>query len=147
MARVLAGVLIGAALLGAVASSGRADGVTDEISQALDAYRAGDLNGAANALDAAGTLIRQAKAAKLKAYLPEPLPGWTAKDAESAAVGSAMFGGGTTVTRRYTKGNSSVEVSIITDSPMMSAPASMFSGGFLVTDEVQPLVVDGHQMI
>jgi hypothetical protein len=71
--------------------------------------------------------MQQAKAQGLESLLPQPLSGWMAEKAESTAVGAAMFGGGITVEKRYTKDKSSVSVQIVTDSPMLQGLMTLFS--------------------
>jgi hypothetical protein len=112
-------MLILSVLVALPVAGARADEISDQINEALKAYEKHDLGKTATALDAASALVRQAKADVWKAMLPEPLAGWTAADAESATVGNALFGGGVGVSRTYTKGDHSIEISFIADSPMM----------------------------
>lgn len=113
--------------LGAVCAPLQADDVTDSIQEASEAYAKGDTAKALESLNYAVQLMQQAKAQGLEALLPAPLSGWTAEKAESTAVGAAMFGGGITVERRYSKDNSSVHVQIVTDSPMLQGLMTLFS--------------------
>ncbi|TXH69146.1 MAG: hypothetical protein E6Q83_10350 [Thiothrix sp.] len=113
--------------LGAVCTPLQADDVTDSIQEASEAYAKGDTAKALESLNYAVQLMQQAKAQGLEALLPAPLSGWTAEKAESTAVGAAMFGGGITVERRYSKDNSSVHVQIVTDSPMLQGLMTLFS--------------------
>src|SRR5580700_1912290 len=114
LSMVTAGVL-----MALVTAEVRADDVSDQINEALKAYEKHDLATAAAALDAASNLVRQAKAEAWKGMLPEPLPGWTATDAESTTVGNAMFGGGSSVSRTYRRADQSLDIAFIADSPMM----------------------------
>ncbi|MFI0399203.1 MAG: hypothetical protein ACH34X_08990 [Thiolinea sp.] len=127
--------LITVLTLSALASftSVRADDVTDSIQEATDAYAKGDNAKALESLNYAVQLIQQAKAQGLEALLPQPLSGWTAEKAESAAVGAAMFGGGITVDRRYTKGDSSINIQLVTDSPMLQGMMSLFANPLFAT--------------
>ncbi|MDZ7582039.1 MAG: hypothetical protein U5R30_16000 [Deltaproteobacteria bacterium] len=61
--------------------------------------------------------------------------GWKAEDAKSQSMGSAMFGGGVAAERSYVKGDSRVNVTIITDSPMMQAMMMMFSNPMMATSD------------
>jgi hypothetical protein len=116
-----AGLFAGAAML-------RADDVTDSIDEAVKAYKAKDFAAAAQSLDAAAQLVRQKRADLFKALLPEAPSGWKAEDATVQAGGAAMFGGGITVERRYTKDDSSsVTVKLITDSPIMQGVMMMMN--------------------
>lgn len=107
------------------AASLRADDVTDSIDEAIKAYKAKDFAAAAQSLDAAAQLVRQKRGELFKGLLPDAPSGWKAEDASSQSAGAAMFGGGVTAERRYTKGDLSMTVKIITDSPMMQAVIMM----------------------
>ncbi|HPY39948.1 MAG TPA: hypothetical protein PLM98_05485 [Thiolinea sp.] len=111
----------------------QADDVTDSIQEATDAYAKGDKAKALESLNYAVQLIQQAKAQGLEALLPQPLTGWAAEKAESTAVGTAMFGGGITVDRRYTKGDGSVDIQIVTDSPMLQGMLTLFANPMFAT--------------
>lgn len=110
-----------------------ADDVTDSINEALKQYENGEFADAVQSLDYASQLIRQKKGGQLEAFLPAPLAGWKAEEAQSSAAGAAMFGGGVTAERSYTKGDSRVQVNIITDSPMMQGMMVMFSNPMMAT--------------
>lgn len=112
-----------------------ADDVEDAVSEAMEAYKNKDYKGATEALDFATTLIRQKKGNVLEGYLPLPLNGWTAEEAESAAAGTAMFGGGVNASRTYTKGDKRVTVSLITDSPMLSGVMMMMGNPMFAGSE------------
>ncbi|MHC1727793.1 MAG: hypothetical protein AB9866_17615 [Syntrophobacteraceae bacterium] len=118
-----------------VSSPVLADDVTDSINEALKQYNSGEFADAVQSLDYASQLIRQKKGGQLEAFLPKPISGWKAEDAKSQAIGSAMFGGGITAERSYVKGNSRVNVKIITDSPMMQVMSMMFSNPMMATSD------------
>lgn len=120
-------IFLGAAALALGSSPLRADDVTDSVDEAMKAYKDGDYAMAASSLDAAAQLIRQKRAEAFAKYLPAAPSGWTAEDATTGAAGAAMFGGGITAERRYTKGDASVTVKLVTDSPMMSAVMMMMN--------------------
>ncbi len=103
----------------------RADDVTDSVEEALKAYKDKDYATAAQALDAAAQLVRQKRGELFKELLPDAPSGWEAEDATTSAAGAAMFGGGVTAERNYTKGDSSVTVKFITDSPIMQGVMMM----------------------
>src|ERR1700690_2858486 len=112
---VVAAVFLAALVLPALA----ADDILDAIEQARKAYQAGDMTKAKQQLDLASQLVGQKNAESFAALLPEPLPGWTAEKAETAAVGVAVFGA-STASRRYSKGgNAQVEVRITGDSAIV----------------------------
>ncbi len=112
-----------------------ADDVTDSINEGLDYYKQGEYTSAAESLNYASQLIQQMKGKSLESFLPTPLDGWTAEPASSQSASAAMMGGGVTASRTYTKDSSSVEVQIITDSPMMQAMMMMFSTPMLATSD------------
>jgi hypothetical protein len=105
----------------------QADEVTDTVDDAMVSYKNGDFSKASEDLGFALDLLKQKKGESLKVFLPEPLSGWTAEEAKSQTVGAAMFGGGTTLSRKYLKGNSSISIEIITDSPMMQSVSAMLT--------------------
>jgi len=128
-----------------------ADDVTDQINEGLKAYEKKDFGTAVMALDAASSLIRQQKAEGLTAFLPAPLSGWKANDAESSSAGSAMFGGGSNASRTYTKetgnGFAEIEISITSDSPMIQTMAMMFSNPMFMGEGNKILIVDGQKTL
>jgi len=125
------------------------DDVLATIEQAVKQYKAGDLAGAASNVDYAAQLIRQKKSEKMKALLPSPLAGWQAGEASSQAMGTAVFGGGVTVARKYTRGASSIDVEIVSDSPVLQSVMMMLNnpmfagagGGTLETIKGQRAIV------
>lgn len=142
----LSGWATGLYLVLGVTSVALADDVTDQINEALKAYESKDLSTASTALELAQNLIRQSSADVWKTMLPEPLAGWAASTAESTSAGAAMFGGGISVTRKYTKGADNVEISLITDSPMMQGLGALLSSGMITSNDMKLLVVDGRKV-
>ena len=112
-----------------------ADEVEDAMKEAIDAYKSKDYKGATEALDYATTLIRQQKGNVLESYLPDPLQGWKAEEAESAAAGTAFMGGGVSAQRVFIKGDKRVTVALITDSPMLSGMMMMFGNPMFATSD------------
>ncbi|VAX16213.1 hypothetical protein MNBD_NITROSPINAE04-2602 [hydrothermal vent metagenome] len=124
-----------------------ADDVTDQIDEALKAYKKNDYSMATTALDSASALIRQKKGDALAKLLPEPLKGWKAEEAESSSAGAAMFGGGTNVKRVYKKGKESVTITVTTDSPMLQAMSMMFANPQFSGPNARLVVIDGRKVI
>jgi hypothetical protein len=130
------------------AASGQ-DDVLSTIDQAIKQYKAGDLSGAASNVEYAAQLIRQKKSEKMKDLLPEPLAGWKGSKASAQAMGTAVFGGGVTVARKYSRDTSSVEVEIVSDSPVLQSVMMMLNnpmfagagGGNLQTIKGQRAIV------
>lgn len=101
--------------------------ISQAIKQGTQAYQDGQLAKAASQFDYVATLIRQQQAEQLADVFPEPLPDWTANQAESQASSAAFFGGGITASRDYLKGTAQLTISISKDSPLLSAMAMLFS--------------------
>ena len=110
-----------------------ADDVTDTINSALTQYNEGKYAEAAGNLDYAAQMIRQKRGGNLQKFLPNALEGWQAEDAKSDSVATAMFGGGLTAERRYTRNQDSVTVKIIPDSPMLQSMIMLFQNPVLAT--------------
>jgi len=102
-----------------------ADEITDYMDEALKFYKDGKFTEAVDSLNFAEQLIQQKKSAGLEAFLPEALKGWTAEKATNTAAGNAMMGGGISAERSYTKGDSSVKVNIVADSPLLQGVMMM----------------------
>ena len=124
----------------------RADDVTDQINEALKAYRSHDTQTAIAALDAAANLLRQSRADGLKKLLPAVPPGWTADEAEATAVGVAMLGGGTTASRAYHNGSQRVDVQIMADLPMLQGLAALLGSPLAAIGGMKTVVVGGRRM-
>ncbi len=125
------------------------DDVLTTIDEAVKQYKAGDFAGAASNLDYASQLVRQKKSERMKDLLPEPLTGWQGKAANAQTLGAAVFGGGVTVSRDYTKGDGLVSIEIVSDSPVLQSVMMMLnnpmfagaSGGSLKTIKGQRAII------
>lgn len=110
------------------------DDITTSINEALEYYKNGEYTEAVSSLNYAAQLIQQKKGGSLESFLPNPLEGWTAGDTTSQAAGAGMFGG-VSAECQYQKGESSVKVSIVTDSPILQGMMMMFTNpAFAVSD-------------
>jgi hypothetical protein len=121
------------------------DEVLDSISEGEEFYKNGEYAEAVTSLNYAVQLIQQKKGDVLTQLLPEPLEGWTAEEAASQSAGAAMFGGGITAERRYSKGDAEVVIRVITDSPMMQGVMMMFSNPMFATSDGGRLERIGRQ--
>jgi len=125
------------------------DDVLTTVNEAVKQYKAGDLAGAASNLDYASQLVRQKKSERMKDLLPEPLAGWEGKPANAQTLGTAVFGGGVTVSREYKKGDAKVFIEIVSDSPVLQSVMMMLnnpmfagaSGGNLKTIKGQRAII------
>jgi hypothetical protein len=112
-----------------------ADDVTETIGEALKSYESGEFSTAVEDLNYALELIKQKKSEGLQNYLPEPLAGWTAKDATSQTAGAAMFGGGLSAERIYKKDKGRVTISIMADSPVLQGMMGLFTNPMFATSD------------
>jgi hypothetical protein len=104
-----------------------ADEISDTLEEALASYKQGDVTGAKEDVIYALELLKQKSGNTLKDQLPDALEGWEAQEAKSETAGAGMLGGGTVLSRTYTKDKSTVTIEIITDSPLLQGLGSMFA--------------------
>ena len=110
-----------------VTSSMVADEITDILGETTESYKKGEYAQVKDDLLYVLELLKQKKGDSLKLMLPEALDGWTSENAKSESAGSAMLGGGTSISRVYKKEKSKVTISIVTDSPLMQSIGMMIS--------------------
>jgi hypothetical protein len=103
-----------------------ADEVSETLQMALEAYEAGDINAAKEEIDYAAQLITQIKAAGLKEFLPDALPGWIRVEEDQGGQGSVAFGGGMSASSTYTRENDNITIQLMADNQMVTAMAGMF---------------------
>lgn len=127
------------------ASPLHADEISDTIQEALASYQKGDLAQTKQTLDYASQLIASKNAEILMTLLPAPLAGWSAEDGEAQSAGMAMFGGGLQASRVYTKGDQSVELNFVGDSPLLAQFIPMLANPALAGAMGKPLRL-GTQM-
>ena len=125
----------------------KADDVMDQINEALTAYGKKDVPTAIAGLEAALNLLRQARADSYGKLLPAPPAGWTADDVETVAAGLAALGGGTGASRKYHKGDDSVTVSILADSPMIQVLSAFASSGMAAMAGARTQIVNGRRTV
>jgi hypothetical protein len=135
--------ILGVCLAGNVASA--EDDVVDSINEGMEFYKNGEFAEATSSLNYAVQLIQQKKGESLAGLLPEPLEGWTAEEAQSQAAGAAMFGGGVTAERGYSKDSGRISIQIVTDSPMLQGVMMMFSNPMFATADGGKMVRIGRQ--
>ncbi len=131
-------------------ASAAPDDIVAAVEEALRQYKNKDFPSAVSNLDYAAHLIRQKKVELLKELLPEPFYGWQAKAPESQSLGTAVFGGGSTVSRDYhTQSGEAVSIEIVSDSPVLQSIIMMLnnplfagaSGGNLKTIKRQRAMI------
>ncbi len=121
------------------------DDVVDSINEGMEFYKDGNYTEAASSLNYAAQLIQQKKGEALSALLPDALNGWTAGELQAQDAGAAMFGGGITAGREYTKDNSYASIEIVTDSPLLQSVMMMFSNPMFATADGGKMVRIGKQ--
>lgn len=123
--------LVLAALLLPLAAAANND-VEEAISNGLKHYKAKEFSQASAQLDYAATLIRQEKAEEVKKAFPAAPSGWSAGEPRAEAAGAAMFGGGITASRNYDKGDASISMELVMDSPMLQMVSAMFANPSMI---------------
>jgi hypothetical protein len=124
-------VLPVACALTLIAAVATADEFTDTLDGALQAYRDGDITAAQQDLDYAGKLLTAMKSESLAKFLPAAPAGWARDESSDAADASGvmgMFGGGTTASATYRRGDEEMTLTLIANSPMITGMAGMLSG-------------------
>ena len=107
------------AVLLAVSGSVMAADLSGRIDAAKAFYQKGDMAKAAHELEAVLTDLQDHLGRSLTAAMPAPLSGWQADEAEYEGLSAS--GGGLSVTRAYSKNDSSMNASIILDNPAVDA--------------------------
>jgi hypothetical protein len=104
-----------------LASPAVADQVTEQIDQALQYYREGDLAAAVSELEFAIQDIKSQVAQRYVTTFPDPPSGWVADEPSQESTPAALFGGGTTLTRVYRQsgGEGQMTATLMVDSPMI----------------------------
>ncbi len=130
----------------------RADDVTDWVDDGLKAYKAGNFSEAAQSLEYAAQLIRQQKGEAFTAVFPKAPAGWTQLDAEGTAVASSLLGGATGATTSYERESEgiydNVNISITTDSPMLSMVSMAFANPMFMSGDGQRMIkINGQKAL
>ena len=111
-----------------------ADEILDSINEAIEAYNEKEYAEAAESLDYAKQLILQMRSENIMKVLPEPLPGWESKTAQTQSMG--MLGGMAGVVKEYFKpgtgdqGRKRITINIMAESPMMQGMMAMFNPAY-----------------
>ncbi|WP_173974498.1 hypothetical protein [Magnetospirillum sp. LM-5] len=119
--RILA--LTGSAVM--MAGVALADDVPAKLDAARAAYAKGDVARAARELEAVLTGLHQRLGKALAETLPAAMAGWQAEAPEIQGLSQA--GGGLSVSRAYAKGDSSLNATLILDSPAVDAAIGLFA--------------------
>jgi len=110
-----------------VALPAQADEFTDTLQAALEAYEDGDIQYATEELAYAQQLLSDMKSDSLVEFLPPAPAGWTRSvDTEMTAGLAMMGGGGVGAEATYSDGATRFSVTLLANSPMVTAMAGMF---------------------
>jgi hypothetical protein len=139
------GLLLALVMVFGGLSAALADDVEDYINEGMKYYKEGKFTEAVSSLSAAEQIIQQKKSSGLEGFLPQPLSGWEAEAATSQAAPAAFLGGGITAERNYSKGESTVRVQIMADSPMLQSVMMMISNPMYATADGGKLERIGNQ--
>ena len=111
-----------------------ADEILDSINEAIEAYKEKEYAEAAESLEYAKQLIQQMRSENIMKFLPEALPGWESKTAETQSMG--MLGGMSGVQKEYFKpgtgnqGRKRITINIMAESPMLQGMMVMFNPAY-----------------
>lgn len=105
------------------------DEVETTLEAALEAYREGDLEMAAEEVEYAQQLMAQLKTQQLAGFLPEPLDGWTREEGETGGMPGL---GGMMASATYTGPEHRVEIQIMADNQMVASMMMMFNNAAMI---------------
>lgn len=113
-----------------------ADDIMEQIDIGRRYYAEGDYSGAITELEFALNAVRNRLSLLFMATMPEPPALWSAEQA-SLESGTALFGGGLMITRRYReeKGNGEVRAELVVDSPMIQAFTAVLNNPIMIANE------------
>ena len=112
-----------------------ADEILEAMNEAIEAYKEKEYGEAAESLDYARQLIQQLRSERIMKFLPEALPGWESKTAQTQSMG--MLGGMSGVQKEYWKpgtgnqGKKRITINIMAESPMMQGMMAMFNPAYV----------------
>ncbi|OJY32308.1 MAG: hypothetical protein BGP11_02775 [Rhodobacterales bacterium 65-51] len=126
-----------------------ADEVTDALDAAKAAYEAGDLNGTAAQVIAAGKAVQALQSKRLQALLPEAPSSWTREVDAEAANGMAMMGmAGTLISARYSDADGNgFTLTLTADSPLVASMAGMLGNAQMMQMMGKVTKVGGQDML
>jgi hypothetical protein len=108
-----------------------ADEILEAMNEAIEAYKEKEYAEASESLEYAKQLIQQLRSEGIMKFLPEALPGWESKTAQTQNMG--MMGGMSGVQKEYWKagtgnqGRKRVTIDIMAESPILQGMMAMFN--------------------
>jgi hypothetical protein len=103
-----------------------ADEVEDSIQEALKLYKEGKFTEASTSLQMAVNGINEKKGGSISSALPDQIGEWKGGEVNNTNA-LAILGGGTTVERKYSKGERDATLTIMADSPMIGQVMGLMS--------------------
>lgn len=125
--------LLLAAIAIALSAAATADEIKDQINLGLEAYESKDYRLAIDELNYAVAQLQEKVDAENANLLPEPLEGWTATQVENSSSAMAMMGGGTNMSRSYQRGPETIEITLMSGSPMVAGMLGMMNNPMLLS--------------
>lgn len=110
-----------------------ADEISDQIGSGLKAYEEKDYKLALEELKFAEAQLQELVNTENATLLPEPLEGWDAKEVKTQSMG--MLGGGSTMTREYSKGKQSMKIEITANSPLLNMVSMMMKNPMMMASQ------------
>jgi len=132
-------LFLAAVCLVSLTAASLADEITDQIDKGKSLYSAQKYSPAIQELNFAVGQIQNKLADLYKTALPNASAGWEADDAESQSAGLAFMGGGISVKRHFYKNEgASVDVEVVSDSPLLSSVMMMYGN---------PMFLGGNKLV
>lgn len=113
------------------ASNLYADEISDQIKTGLKAYEEKDYKLALEELKYAEAQLQEKVNQENSTLLPEPLEGWDAKEVKTTSM--AMAGGGTMMSREYTRGKQTLKLEIAANSPLLGMMSMMMKNPMMMS--------------
>jgi len=125
------------ATLALMQSTLHADSITEQLTEVIKAYEDKDYKGAMDELKFITAEIQKLDANENQKLLPAPLEGWKveAGDNGAQAAMSMLGGGGTSMNATYSKGEESIEIQILANSPMLAMMAMSINNPALIASD------------
>lgn len=113
-----------------------ADEIEDQIQAGLKAYQDKEYKIAVDELKFAMAQLEKLAHNDNKKLLPTVLDGWTMKEDDSQTQAAmSMLGGGTTIGANYIRGNESIHIQIIANSPMIAMIGMMINNPMMAAPD------------
>jgi len=120
-----------AVLLSVGATSLQADEISDQIESGLKAYVDKDYKLALEEIKFAEAQIQELVNNENQSLLPEPPEGWDAKEAKTTSLG--MMGGGSMMSREYSRGKQTMKIEIAANSPLLGMMSMMMKNPMMMS--------------